>query len=123
MPTNKTLEPASAAAAIAPQGQRRLPKVMSCLDSKQSALAAKMSDISEEAYCAGWMRDLEHSLWRAVVEGPRRYGWLALTEQHVAELRRLSADCAGWIAWDEELGETWLPMAVWLAHYDPSKAE
>ncbi len=96
---------------------------MEGLDSKQSALAARMSDISEEAYCAGWMQDLEHSLWRAVVEGPRRYGRMDLTEQDVAELRRLSAACAGWIAWDKEHGGTWFPIDAWLARYDPSKAE
>jgi len=96
---------------------------MAGLDSQQRALAARMSDISEAAYCAGWMQDLEHSLWRAVAEGPRRYGRMDLTEQDVAELRRLSAACAGWIAWDEELGELWLPLAAWLARYDPSKAE
>lgn len=96
---------------------------MAGLDSKQGALAARMSGISEDAYCAGWMQDLEHSLWRAVVEGPRRYGRSDLTEQDVAELRRLSADCAGWIAWDPELGETWLPMAAWLERYEPGRAE
>lgn len=82
-----------------------------------------MSEISEAAYCAGWMLDLEHALWRAVIEGPRPYGRVAITERDVAELRRLSDACAGWIAWDEESEETWLSLAAWRVRYDPSKAE
>jgi hypothetical protein len=68
-------------------------EAMASLNSRQRALAASMFEISVAAYCAGWMQDLEQSLWRAVVEGPRRYGRMDLTEQGVAELRRLCAAC------------------------------
>jgi hypothetical protein len=35
----------------------------------QLELAEYMSDLSEEAYCAGWMRDLEYALWDAAYGG------------------------------------------------------
>jgi hypothetical protein len=35
----------------------------------QCELAKYMSDLSEEAYCAGWMQGLEYALWQVLVEG------------------------------------------------------
>jgi len=88
------------------------------LDPRQRELAERMSELSELAYYASWMMDLEHALWRAVEEGPRSYGHLMIGEADVAELRRLSQDCGGWIVWDTEAEETWVPMADWLRRYD-----
>jgi hypothetical protein len=39
-----------------------------------------MREISERAYHAGWMRDLEFDLWDATVNGPRRYGVIDLDQ-------------------------------------------
>ena len=62
-----------------------------------AALREYMSSLSEEAWYAGWMMDLEYALWDAVEHGPRSYGRLDVTEQHIAKLRDLSAACGGWI--------------------------
>ena len=39
------------------------------LTDAQRELAEAMSDISEDAYCTGWMQDLEYGLWRIVETG------------------------------------------------------
>ena len=61
-------------------------KMIEELTHSQKALAEYMSELSEEAYFAGWMEGLEYALWKAVVENPFNYGFLQLTEQHIAEL-------------------------------------
>ncbi len=83
----------------------------------QRALAKYMSDVSEEAYCAGWMLDLELALWE-LVEGHRSsYGLIALTETQRITLRTLSERCGGWIVFDDDLEETWLPLDNWRRVY------
>ena len=77
-----------------------------------------MSDLSEEAYCAGWMDGLEFALWNAVINGPREYGWLQITAEQIAQLKCLAQDCGGWIAFDNKTGETFIPMAEWERRFD-----
>lgn len=89
---------------------------MDDLTEAQRRLADFMSELSEQAWSAGWMRGLEHELWRAVVSGPRLVGRLQVTEEHVAQLRRMSADCNGWIAFDDEREETFVPIERWTAN-------
>jgi hypothetical protein len=72
-----------------------------------------MSDLSEEAFYAGWMKNLEHALWRAVSEGPFRYGRLDLAAAHVEKLKQLSEACGGWIRFDEIKEESFVPLADW----------
>jgi hypothetical protein len=88
------------------------------LTDTQRALAEAMSDISEEAYCAGWMSDLEFDLWRVVVAGEEQYGWYTLDEATVSRLRRLSEECGGWIVFDDEKGETFVPLTTWLQMFE-----
>ena len=72
-----------------------------------------MSDLSEQAYYAGWMRDLEYALWEAVLGVRREYGRLELTEAPRMRLRELSDGCGGWIVFDDNTEETWLPRTEW----------
>jgi len=81
------------------------------------ALAAKMSDISEDCYCAGWLSGLEHSLWWFVVDGPGEWGMGKVDEDDVRALRALSEKCGGWIVWREGVGEVFVPLAEWLPAY------
>lgn len=81
-------------------------------------LAQYMSDLSEEAYCAGWMQDLEYDLWTAVVRGSRPYGRLQISDEQIAHLGRLSAECSGWIYFDDTTGETWIPLNRWRSKYE-----
>ncbi len=91
------------------------------LTSAQRALAEYMSSLSEEAYFAGWMEGLEYVLWAAVLNGPRQYGLLVITENHIAELQSLSKACGGWIIFDERLEETWVSLSEWEVRYNPSR--
>ena len=81
-----------------------------------NTLAIHMANLSEEAWCAGWMDGLEYALWQAVVQGPYRYGMLVLTPEHVTELRSLSAACGGWIIWGQR-GTEFIPASEWHQLY------
>jgi hypothetical protein len=87
--------------------------MLSDLNDSQRALAESMSLLSEAGYHAGWMAGLEYDLWRAVIEGPFRYGQLDLTDAHVERLRGLSDACGGWIVFDSAGEETFVPISHW----------
>lgn len=81
-----------------------------------------MSELSEEAYFAGWMAGLEYALWEVLVEGRGKYGWLVVTEEQRARLRQLSNDCGGWIVFDDATEETWLAINEWEARFGKWKS-
>ncbi len=83
------------------------------LTPKQRALADYMSDLSEEAYCAGWMSGLEYALWEAVLGRKGAFGRVLFGPEKVGRLKDLAQGCGGWIIFDETSGETWLPMSEW----------
>ena len=91
--------------------------MLSDLNNSQRALAESMSLLSEAGYHAGWMAGLEFDLWRAVIEGPFRYGRLDLTDDHVERLQRLSDACGGWIVFDSSREETFVPIRHWKETY------
>jgi predicted hydrolase (HD superfamily) len=80
----------------------------------QRALARLMSEISEDRYCAGWLSGLEYELWQIVIDGQGRFGFGALSEMDVKDLRELSDACGGWIVYDAEQQETFVPLDQWL---------
>jgi hypothetical protein len=83
----------------------------------QEKLKKYMNDLSEEAYCAGWVDGLEYVLWTAIVSGPREYGRLNITNSHINSLRSLSDECGGWIYFDDASRETFIPIDAWKAKY------
>lgn len=85
------------------------------LTPQQLALAEYMSELSEEAYSAGWMDRLEFELWAAVTSGPCKYGRLILTAAHIQKLSRLSQSCGGWIIFDDDQEESFIPLDEWLS--------
>ena len=92
-------------------------KMIEDLTDPQKELAEYMSELSEDAYFAGWMEGLEYALWKAVVEEPFEYGFLQITEQHIDKLRELSTTCGGWIIFDDESAETFVPFEGWKKIY------
>jgi hypothetical protein len=80
-----------------------------------------MSELSEEAFYAGWMEGLECALWDAVIQGPKKYGVLDITTNHISKLKLLSDTCGGWIIFDNEREETFIPMEDWLKIYSSKK--
>jgi hypothetical protein len=97
-------------------------KMLDDLTPNQRALAAYMSELSEEAFFAGWMQDLEFALWRAVEVGPYRYGGLYLTTTHIEHLKQLSASCGGWVRFYDETEETFVPIDHWRQVYESATA-
>jgi hypothetical protein len=96
------------------------------LSSDARALATYMSDLSEEFWCAGWMRDLEFMLWSAI-EGKEGDASLTLTRRQLATLKSLSNACKGWIVFRRDTQETFVSMpewmqlfAAWLSEKDPT---
>ena len=83
------------------------------LTPEQHALAEYMSELSEEAYCAHWMADLEYNLWEAVTGLRRAYGRTTISHVKKRKLRALCDDCAGWIVYETGVGETWIPLETW----------
>jgi len=85
------------------------------LDEPRGSSAPRLhSELSEEAWYAGWMIDLEYALWDAVERGPRSYGRLLITEEHIARLRQLAAACGGWIQFgDDAPEEKFVPLDAW----------
>lgn len=70
---------------------------------EQYPLANLMSDISEEAMCAGWLIDNEYILW-AIMTGQieNRYGFGPVAEKHIAHLKYWHAQEGGWVIWVDE---------------------
>jgi hypothetical protein len=63
------------------------------------------------------MEGLEFALWRAVAEGPRCYGRLDITAEHISKLRALSDACEGWIVFDNTTEETFIGLDEWRRFY------
>ena len=98
-------------------------EMRSDLNEQQRALHAFMSELSEEAWHAGWMEDLEFELWRALVEAPFLYGNLLLNPAHVARLKQLSDACGGWIFFDDAREETFASADLWNCIYSARRSQ
>jgi hypothetical protein len=83
------------------------------MNNKQQALCDFMSEISEEAYYASWMEDLEYVLWYAVLHGPADYGRKFIDEQTISQLKQLSKDADSWIIFDDDKWETAVTLPLW----------
>lgn len=86
------------------------------LTDSQWDLYDRMSEISEERYCAGWVTGNEYDIWDALQQGAPS------PENHQMSLRLLrrcqvlSEEISGWIYWDT--GPKFVPMPQWLAMVD-----
>jgi hypothetical protein len=88
-------------------------------DDDWQALARQMSEISEQAFHAGWMGELEYRLWEIVNGGHRKYGQMILTDQEVARLRDLAAATRGWVRFNDETQvEEFVGRDDWKRIYD-----
>lgn len=77
-----------------------------------------MSNISEEAYTAGWISNLEYVLWEAVLNGPKKYGRYFINQDDIDTLTKLSNELNCWIYFDQDTGETAIPITEWQEKYD-----
>jgi hypothetical protein len=59
------------------------------------------------------MDGLEVALWQALPDKPFKYGRLQLTSAHLSRLTELSAECGGWIYFDDEHEESFVSFDDW----------
>ena len=82
----------------------------------REALLRMMSDLSEDCWCAGWMTDLEFTLWEALTTGARELGWDGIEERDLSRLKHLHAMAGGWWVWDKsDTGNRFVTSEEWLA--------
>lgn len=82
-------------------------------------LAAMMSSVSERAWSAAWMQDLEYHLWAALCGGPRQYGRLHLTDAQIDAMRAYSDALGGWVWFNDEADrEEFVPAQAWALRYE-----
>ena len=82
------------------------------LTDAQWDLFDRMSGISEDCYCAGWLHDIEYVIWRALAHGANSVAPLRMDARRLRRCQALSAELNGWIFWDD--GPQFAPMAQWL---------
>ncbi|GAB5476053.1 MAG: hypothetical protein Mars2KO_41520 [Maribacter sp.] len=87
--------------------------MISDLTPAQKVLAEYMSYLSEEAFSATWMDDLEFKLWQLMNGEIEEYGRLDVTIHMINKLKELSARANGWIIFDDEKEETYLTWKSW----------
>lgn len=90
-------------------------------------LAIKMSNLSEEFYCASWLIGLEYALWEIMQGGDRRFALGELTEAEIGELQHLSDQAGGWWHWIDgvepgDSGEIFMTLDEWRLHYERVRA-
>jgi hypothetical protein len=73
-------------------------------------LHEKMSAISEDCWCAGWMTGNEYALWGVLHGDDHTYGWCNVPYEDLEELRVLSEHAGGWI-WTGP-ARTYVPQLV-----------
>jgi len=88
------------------------------LTPSQRDLAEYMSGISERAYFASWIEGLEYALWRAIEHHPCKYGSVEIDAIQADQLAKLSELCGGWMIFNDEDGELFIPLAQWKALYE-----
>jgi glutamine cyclotransferase len=65
-------------------------------------LLARMRELSERCYCAGWITGLEEALWELSLNGGGAYGMDEVTVDEAAELQQLAVDADGWWVYGDD---------------------
>ncbi len=82
------------------------------------ALAIFMSSVSEEAYCARWLVDLEFILWAELVD-PGSGGFRGrLSDGERQGLKTLSEAAGGWVVYDKDKGNAFVTLDEWSRRFD-----
>ncbi len=94
----------------------------------QLDLYDRMSEISEDCYCASWVIDNEYAIWEALTSSDSAQAKGRMNPRLLKRCQMLSMEIGGWIYWADTTTradlpcETWgprfAPMAQWLAMVD-----
>lgn len=90
------------------------------LTDAQWDLQDRMSCISEDCYCAGWLGGLEYDIWQALVQSDPFPAPYSRSPRLLRRCRALSTELDGWIYWND--GPQFAPMAQWLAMFEAHRA-
>jgi len=82
------------------------------LTDAQLDLFDRMSEISDEALCAGWIGDNEFNIWNTITLGSPAPGYGAINPRFLRRCQQLANEIGGWILWKD--GPQFVPMAQWL---------
>jgi hypothetical protein len=96
------------------------PDGLFCEDAEEGArfgLLCLMTGISEEAWCASWLVDLEFILWRAATGDPVEGQMNVVSRRQAELLRLLSEEAGGWWAYEDSRGPTFLSTEDWLSRF------
>ena len=95
------------------------------LTNSQLDLYDRMSEISEDCYCAQWIRDNEYAIWDALQGRDPMHGPVCMDPRLLRRCKLLSEEVGGWIYWADDrtdptlpreaFGARFAPMALWLA--------
>lgn len=91
-------------------------------DLARDTLFRMMADISEDCWCAGWLSDLEFTLWEALTTGGIESGWCMVEERDLTRMKYLQKIAGGWWIWP--LGEDrqrFVATEEWLAIFAKGK--
>ena len=81
----------------------------------KDTLLRTMQDMSEDCWCAGWMMDLEFTLWDAMHSGKADFGWGIVKEQDLIRMKHLHELAGGWWIWAAGEGhERFVTTDEWL---------
>jgi hypothetical protein len=86
----------------------------------QECLEHRMSDISEDCYCAGWLNNLEHSLFNLMLKGGGDFGAGSVSAKDADEMKVLAKLSDSWIIWDD--GCKAIPLNEWIVKYNDAEA-
>jgi hypothetical protein len=82
------------------------------LTDDQLDLFDRMSEISEDCLCAGWIHDNEFTIWDALINGDPSPTHRRMSQRLLRRCQMLSTEIGGWIYWAD--GPQFAPMAQWL---------
>ena len=65
----------------------------------KDTLGRMMANLSEDCWCAVWLRDLEFTLWETLTAGGRDFGWGRIEERDITRMKNLHERAGGWWIW------------------------
>lgn len=83
------------------------------LSDLQWDLYDRMSAISEDCFCAGWIGGNEYDIWNALQHGDHSPAHRRMAPRLLRLCRKLTTEINGWIYWAD--GPRFAPMPQWLA--------
>lgn len=83
------------------------------LNHDEQRLANYMSELSEIAYSASWMKNLEIKLWELKNGKILSQGRLNASEEIINNLNKMSLKINGWIFYDDTNEESFISMEQW----------